>query len=215
MLAELGKALEYYNNNTAKVLHALAGHIELDAVCLVLCIVIAIPLGYICAKNKRIAAVVMNIANALRFIPTIAEFIILLPFTGIGFLPAMIALTVMSIPTVIISTMTGINGVNPNVIESAKGMGLSKFRIATDIEIPIAMPMILNGIRTATVEIIAGTTIASYIGAEGLGKFILSGLSQNRYSIMLVGAVLVTIMAITMDIILSLIQSGISKRIEG
>ena len=215
MAEELLKAWDYFLENKEHFRDALMGHIELDVVCLLICILIAVPLGYICTKHKIIASWVMNITNILRFIPAIAKFIILLPFTGIGFLPAMIALTVMSIPTIIINTMTGIRGVNPKIIESAKGMGMSDARICMEMEIPLAMPMILNGIRTAAIEIIAGTTIASYIGATGLGTFILSGLSQNKTYIMLVGAVSVTALAILVDIIFAGVQRSVQKRIEG
>lgn len=215
MKEELAKAWIYFLENQDRFWNALLSHIELDVVCLIVCIVIAVPLGYLCAKHKKAAAWIMNITNILRFIPAIAKFIILLPFTGIGFLPAMIALTVMSIPTIIISTMTGIRGVNPKVIESAMGMGMSSAKICMDIEIPLAMPMILNGIRTATIEIIAGTTIASYIGASGLGTFILSGLSQNKPYIMLVGAVSVTVIAVLVDLILTEIQKKAQRKIEG
>lgn len=215
MVEELSKAWNYFLENKERFWNAFISHIELDIVCLAICILIAVPLGYICAKHKKIAAWVMNITNILRFIPALAKFIILLPFTGIGFLPAMIALTVMSIPTIIISTMTGIHGVNPKVIESARGMGMSDAKICLEMEIPLAMPMILNGIRTATIEIIAGTTIASYIGASSLGTFILSGLAQNKPYIMLVGAVSVTVLAILIDMILTVVQKKVQKRIEG
>lgn len=215
MVKELSKAWNYFLENQEHFWDAFIGHIELDIVCLAICILVAVPLGYVCAKHKIIATWVMNVTNILRFIPAIAKFIILLPFTGIGFLPAMIALTVMSIPTIIISTMTGIHGVNPKVIESAKGMGMSDAKICMEMEIPLAMPMILNGIRTAAVEIIAGTTIASYIGATGLGTFILSGLAQNKTYIMLVGAISVTVLAILVDVILARVQRKSQKRIEG
>ena len=212
MLLACQQAIEYLMQNQDRFVSALAKHMQLDAICLIMCILIAVPLGYISAKNEKFGLAMMNLTNLIRIVPTIAIFIMLIPITGIGTVPAAIALTGMSIPTILINTMSGIKEIEPRVIECAEGMGMGWRDICFGIELPLASPMILNGIRTATIEIVASTTIASYIGAGGLGNFIISGLSQNRTYITLVGAVPVAVIAIVLDFLLSKLQKMALER---
>jgi len=210
----LYETLEYISQNQQKYINAIIRHISIDGVSLSICILIAIPLGYLCAKKPKFATPILNLTSIIRIIPSIAIFIILLPIMGIGVVPAVIALVAMSIPTVLLNTMSGIRGVDPLIIESAEGMGMGNFQIAYSVELPLAMPMILSGVRTATIEVVAGTTIASYIGAGGLGDFIVSGLSQYRNDVMLTGALTVAIISIALDILLSVLQRRSLRRVK-
>ena len=189
-------------------------HLQIDVIALLLCFAIAIPLGYLCAKKEKLAIPVLNVTNVLKIIPGVAKFFLLMPIFGIGLTPALIALVALAVPTILINTMSGVKGIDPLVLESAEGMGMGKFRTCWSVELPLALPMILNGMRMATIEVVAGTTIAAYVGAGGLGDFIVSGLSQNKTVIMLAGAITVAALSIILDILLSIVQRRARNRIQ-
>lgn len=211
----LNDVIRYIAENQEKYLSSLARHIQIDAIVLVICIAVAVPLGYICAKNKVLAAVFLNLANLLKIIPTIAKFLILIPFLGLGIKPAMIALVLLAIPTIMINTMTGIQSVGEQVLESAKGMGMGWLKTCFSIEIPLAGSYILNGIRMAVIEVVAGTTVASYVGAGGLGDFIVTGLSINNSVMMYTGALTAALISVTLDWIIHYFQKRLERRIIG
>ena len=206
--------LEYISSHQSRYINAIITHLTIDIIALTICFAIAIPLGYLCAKKNKLAIPVLNVTNALKIIPSVAKFFILMPFFGIGIVPAVIALVILAVPTVLINTMSGVQGIEPQIIESAEGMGMSRMRVCWFVEMPLALPMILNGVRMAVIEVVAGTTIASYIGAGGLGDFIIAGLSQNNRAVMLTGAVTVAVISIALAIILSIVQQRALRRIQ-
>jgi osmoprotectant transport system permease protein len=143
---------------------------------------------------------VINVFNAMRVVPSLAILFLALPYLGLGFVPSLIALTVLAFPPVLISTYTGIRDVNPSVIESASGMGMTKAQVMTQIEIPLAIPAIISGIRIASVEVISSATLASFIGGGGLGDFITRGFALYDVPVMLVGAIPVALFALLSEI---------------
>ncbi|MCJ7835228.1 ABC transporter permease [Cuneatibacter sp. NSJ-177] len=205
---------EYIGSHWDRYIGALVRHLQIDVIALLLCFAIAIPLGYLCAKKEKLAIPVLNVTNVLKIIPGVAKFFLLMPIFGIGLTPALIALVALAVPTILINTMSGVKGIDPLVLESAEGMGMGKFRTCWSVELPLALPMILNGMRMATIEVVAGTTIAAYVGAGGLGDFIVSGLSQNKTVIMLAGAITVAALSIILDILLSIVQRRARNRIQ-
>ena len=206
--------LDYISTHQERYIDAVVRHMQIDIIALAICFAIAIPLGYVCAKKEKLAIPVLNITNVLKIIPGVAKFFILMPIFGIGIKPAIIALVALAVPTVLINTMSGVKEIEPQILESAEGMGMGKLRICLSVEMPLALPMILNGVRMATIEVVAGTTIASYIGAGGLGDFIVAGLSQNKSEVMLAGAITVALISIVIDIILSVVQKKALSRIQ-
>lgn len=208
------ETLKYISENSDRYVDAIARHLEIALMAIVISFAIAIPLGYFCAKNEKLAMPVLGVANLLKTIPSIAKFILMLPFFGIGITPTLVALVIMVIPTLLISTMTGIQGIDPQIVESANGMGLGKIRTCFSVEVPLALPSIINGMRIAVIQIITGTTIASYIGAGGLGDFIYIGLGLNRTEIMLAGAYMVAFISIFLDTILSMLQKRIRRNVQ-
>ena len=171
-----------------------------------LAIVIGVVLGAAVSRSALLAFVAVNLSGLLRAIPIIAVLIAFVPFFGIGFLPTVIALIVLGIPPILLNTYTGIRGVDPAMIEAAKGMGMTTWQIATRIQAPIVTPLIAAGIRTSAVQIIATATLAAFIGAGGFGDYIVDGLTVFNYTELIVGAVSVAILAMLVEVFMAWLQ---------
>ncbi len=199
-------ALQYYLQNQVFFWQAFRQHLALSLSALGISIVISLPLGIWIARRADLAQVVMNIFNAFRVIPSLAILFLALPYLGLGFLPSLVALTVLAFPPVLINTYAGLRGVDAAVVEAAFGMGMAPFQVLRQVEIPLAVPTILAGIRTAAVEVISSATLASFIGGGGLGDFITRGFALYDVRIMLVGAIPVALLALTSEALLSSAQ---------
>ncbi|WP_425435872.1 ABC transporter permease [Oceanobacillus senegalensis] len=178
---------------------------------------IGVPLGIYLTTNEDLAGTVLQISSIMMTIPSIALFGIMIPILstigqGIGFLPALIALVLYSQLPIIRNTYTGINNVDPNVRDAAKGLGMTTRQRLLKVEIPNAMPLIMAGVRTATVLNIGIGAIAAYIGAGGLGSLINQGISRSNNTMVLVGAVVVSILAILVDYLLKYIEKRVTPK---
>lgn len=171
-------------------------HIELSAISLVVGIVISVILAIAVSRSPNASLVAINITNLGRGIPDLAWLALFLVFVGIGVLPAIMALILLAIPPVLINTITALNQVDARVIDSAKGMGFSGFQILRDVQLPIAAPVIFAGIRTSAVQVVAGATLATFIGGGGLGDIIVEGFQGGNTPTMLAGAIPVAVLAI-------------------
>ena len=169
-------------------------HIQLSFIALFIATLIAVPIAILLTKTK-LSEIVMNIAAVLQTIPSLALLGLMIPIFGIGRLPAIIALVVYALP-ILRNTYTGIKEVDPSLIEAAKGIGMKPLRRLTKVELPIAMPVIMAGIRTAMVLIIGTATLAALIGAGGLGDLILLGIDRNNSALILIGAIPAALLAI-------------------
>jgi osmoprotectant transport system permease protein len=196
----INQVFQYVVENQDRFLDAVMVHIQLSAFALLVSILLCVPLGILCAKNSKIQASVMNVVNSLRVIPSLAILVMVIPFLGTGFTPALVALTVLACPPVLINTFLGFRSIHPAVLEAAFGMGMEKWQVLTKIEFPLALPIIIAGIRTASVEVIASATLAAFIGGGGLGTFIVNGLGMYNFSLLLVGAVPVAALAILSEV---------------
>lgn len=203
--------LDYLSKNFTVYLNAVLTHLGISLIVMLIGILIAIPLGVVCAKYVKLSESILGLFNLLRLIPSLAVLIVLMPVLGTGLVPAVIALTFLAFPAILINTCIGFTGINPSIIEAAKGMGMSKQRILFTVEFPLAFPMIITGIRTAAVEVIASATLAAYIGSGGLGELIIIGLSLPSTAILLVGGLSVAILSIITDVILSITQKRLTK----
>lgn len=190
------KAYQYILDNQERFVHALQVHLSLSLTALFIGLLLCVPLGILCAKKPRIAGTVMNTINSLRVIPSLAILIIILPILGTGFVPALVALIVLACPPILINTFLGFRGIEPAIIEAASGMGMDQRQILRKVELPLAMPLIIAGGKTAAVEVIASATLAAFIGGGGLGTFIVNGLGMYNFPMLLVGAAPVALLAI-------------------
>lgn len=194
-----------------KYYQAVTIHISISIAAIATGILLAVPLGVLCAKNGKISHPVMNAFNFLRIIPSLAVLVIVMPILGTGFVPALLALTILAVPPILMNTYLGFKSISASVIESAKGMGMDAKKILFKVEIPLALPLMITGVRTSSVEVIASATLAAYIGAGGLGDFIFTGLKLNDLRILLIGGVSVALLSIIAEILLSFLQQGITK----
>ncbi len=185
-------------------------YLKICGVTIALAIVIGVVLGAAVSRNALLAFLAVNLSGLMRAIPIIAVLIAFVPFFGIGFTPTVIALVVLGIPPILLNTYTGIRGVDPAMIEAAKGMGMTTWQIATRIQAPIVTPLIAAGIRTSAVQIIATATLAAFIGAGGFGDYIVDGLNVFNYTELIVGAISVAILAMLVEVFMGWLQRALT-----
>lgn len=198
--------LEFLQQNADKLFTQLLEHIGLTFLSLMLAALIAIPLGIWITRQLRWAGVALGITGVLQTIPSLALLGFLIPLMGIGFKPAIFTLFLYALLPILRNTYTGILGVDAAVKEAAIGMGMTPWQVLVKVELPLAMPVIFAGIRTATVINVGVATLAAYIGAGGLGVFIFEGIALNNSNMILSGALLAAILAIAFDQLLAYIN---------
>ncbi|MEJ7740072.1 MAG: ABC transporter permease/substrate-binding protein [Chitinophagaceae bacterium] len=196
----------FIQQQSGKLLEQTLAHIGLTFISLLIAMFIGLPLGIFISKNKKFAGFILNAAGVLQTIPSIALLGVMIPLLGIGARPAIVALFLYALLPIIRNTYTGITGVDGSVIEAARAMGMSRAQILYEVELPIAMPVLLAGIRTATVINVGVATLAAYVAAGGLGEFIFGGIALNNSNMILAGAVPAALLAILFDFLLSRAQ---------
>lgn len=204
--------LEFFFSRKEQVLEALMRHMQITLIAVGLAVVIGVPIGIIITKQKKIANIVLGVANIFQTLPTLALFGLIIPILGIGLTPSIFVLFLYALLPIIKNTYIGIESVDPSAIEAGRGMGMKKIQILTMVEVPLALPVIMGGIRISTVINIGTATIAALIGAGGLGDFIFRGISMNNNNMILTGAVPTALLAITVDFILGKIELALTPR---
>ncbi|NIG54357.1 ABC transporter permease/substrate-binding protein [Chitinophaga sp. Cy-1792] len=202
----------FIQQESGKLLEQTITHTGLTFISVLIAIAIGLPAGILITRRKRLAAPVLGIAGVLQTIPSIALLGFMIPLLGIGPKPAIVALFLYALLPIIRNTYTGIKGVDPAVTEAATGMGMSDRQLLLKVQLPLAMPVILAGIRTATVINVGVATLAAYIAAGGLGEFIFGGIALNNTNMILAGAIPAALLAILFDWLISLLQKS---RISG
>ena len=203
------QALDYALSNGDKFTAAVQQHLLLVAVPLMVGLLIGLPLGLWSARSKTISTVVINTFNALRVIPSLAVLFLAIPVLGLSFEAAAIALTLLAMPPILISTDVAFRTIDPAIREAAIGMGMTPGQILRQVELPLALPIVVAGIKTATVEVIASATLAAFVGAGGLGDFVVLGFAAYDPAILLVGAVPVALLALIAEVSLSTLQRSL------
>jgi osmoprotectant transport system permease protein len=210
----LTQAYEYVASNPDQLVSALEGHLLLVVVPLSIGLVVGLPLGLLSARSRTASTLLINTFNALRVIPSLAILFLAIPYFGLSFQSAAIALTILVMPPILISTDVAFRGIDPAIKEAAFGMGMSQRQVLQQVEIPLALPTIVAGIKTATVEVIASATLAAFIGAGGLGTFIVLGFALYDNAILLVGAIPVALLALIAEVSLSTLQRAIQPPVR-
>lgn len=193
-------------------LDALETHLLLSGAALALAITLAAPLGIALTRYPRAAFTTINGAGAIRTIPSIAVLAIMLPFLGIGFKPSLVALTILAIPPILINTYVGVRQVEPDIVDAARGMGMTGLQSIFRVEVPLAAPVMFAGIRTSAVQVIAGATLAAFIGGGGLGDFITAGIAIMDLARLLVGAVPIALLAIMTEFAFGGLERAMFRR---
>jgi len=202
----LEKYIYYVLNNWDKILFRSSEHVFLAFTAVALACLVGIPIGLLINRNKQLANFVMNGANILQTVPSLAMFALLIPLVGIRDKNAILALFLYGLLPIIKNTYTGIRNVDPAITEAAKGMGMSSFQMLYKVQTPLAVPVIMAGVRIATVTGIGVATIATLIGSGGLGALIYQGISVMNYPMMISGALAAALLALLTDYILGLLE---------
>jgi len=199
-------AIEYCIKNIGLILKLTVEHIEITLIAVSISTVIGVAIGIYITRHQRAAAAVIGVAGVLYTIPSLALFGMLIPFIGIGLKPTLIALILYSQLALVRNTFVGIVHIDPSIREAGKGMGMSNWQFLRMVEIPVALPVIMAGIRTAAVMNIGTATIAAYIGAGGLGWLIFRGIASVNSEQIIAGAVPVILLAVGVDYLFILLE---------
>ncbi|MBK9080937.1 MAG: ABC transporter permease [Rhizobiales bacterium] len=211
------ETLAFINANWSVIGQRTMEHLSIVCVSVGIAILLGVPIGIAITQNQKVATRVLYVASMMMTIPSIALFGLLIPLLapfgyGIGYVPAVLALIVYSQLPIIRNTYTAIMNVDPTLRDAARGMGMTAFQRLREVELPISMPIIISGVRNAVVLGIAIATIATYIGAGGLGVFISRGISQTDIRQLLTGALFVSLLAVAADYSLLLFQRWLTPR---
>ncbi|KRF03614.1 glycine/betaine ABC transporter permease [Paenibacillus sp. Soil766] len=205
------KFMDYFTNNTNDYLISFKEHIEISLIALLFSTLIGIYSGYVCAQHKKYERWIVSVFQILRIVPSLAILLLLIPIMGTGIKPALIALILLAIPPILMTTVTGLEGVSPFLLEAAYGVGMSERQILWKVKFPLAAPTIVTGIKTAMIEIIASATLAAKIGAGGLGGIIFTGLGLNRMDLLLIGGISVAVLSIAAGLFIGLAERSMFK----
>jgi osmoprotectant transport system permease protein len=195
----------------------MAEHLTYSVVALAIAAAIALPLGLWIGHTGRLAFLVVNLSNAARALPTVGVLILAVALVGIGFGPVLVALVALAIPPILVNTYEGVRSVEPTVPAAAKGMGMGGMQVLLHAEVPVALPAILLGLRTAAVQTISTATIAALVSLGGLGRFVFDGLARREYGQVAGGAVLVGVLAVAAEglftlLMITLVSPGVRRR---
>ena len=193
-------------------------HILVSGTALLFALLIGLPIGLIVGHTRKGAAVAINVANIGRALPTLAVITLVLPVTvlidnqlGFKVYPTLIALVILGLPPIIVNTYTGISSVDPDLIEAARGMGLTERRVLSRVEIPVAIPVISGGVRAAATQIVATATLGAIFGGVGLGRFLVEGIAQNDDGMIFGGVTLVALLCIATEGLFTWIQRRLTS----
>jgi osmoprotectant transport system permease protein len=190
----------------------LRTHVVLSVVALLIATAIALSVALAIRNTPLGAALAVNVGNIGRAVPSLAILALCQPVLGFGFDTALVALTALAIPPILINASTGLREVDQGAIDAARGMGLSGSQILTHIQMPIAAPVIFAGIRTSAVQVVASATLATFIGGGGLGDLIVEGTQRNDTAILLAGSFSVAILAIITEIVFGALERGMTPK---
>lgn len=186
-----------------EILAAAGQHLVLSLLSVLIGGAIALVLGILCARRPRLYAVALTVTGTIFVIPSLALFALMIPFLGLGMKPALVGLSSYCLLILLRNVVTGLRGVPADILDAADGMGYGPWQRLTRIELPLALPLIVSGIRIALVTVIGIATVAAFIDAGGLGSIILMGIDQNYPEKIIVGGVLTALMATFFDVLLS------------
>jgi len=206
--------LSFLQERYADILKALQEHMAISLTAIVLGTIVAVPLGIALVYNRVgwINSIVFFVANLLQTVPSLALLAILIPLMGIGTKPAVLALLLYAIMPILRNTYDGFEAVDRSVLEAARGMGYGTMQRILRIQLPLALPYMMSGIRVTMVYIISWATLATLIGAGGLGQLIVSGMGVNKPELIVTGALGAIVLALLADLLLGLLEKWLTGR---
>lgn len=197
------------------ILHRLSEHVQICLIATVVAAALAIPIGMYIGHRRRFEFVVVSVSNLGRALPSFGILAFVFPFTlrylpGIGFWPTLIALFLLAIPPILTNVYIGIKGVDPDTVESARGVGMNEAQVLLKLETPLAVPLIVAGLRTAAVAVVATATLGAVVAWGGLGRYIIDGLATRDMGLAMGGAILVAGLAIATEVAFGLVNKWVS-----
>ncbi|WP_053365925.1 ABC transporter permease/substrate-binding protein [Bacillus sp. FJAT-27245] len=201
---------DYLSNNTGQIVNLLGQHIYLSILSVLIAVAIGVPLGIIISRNKALSKPVIGAANVAQAIPSLALLGFLIPFIGIGSTPAIVMVVIYSLLPIVKNTYTGLTNIDRDILEAARGIGLTNSQIMRKIQLPLAFPVIMAGVRISAVTAVGLMTIAAFVGAGGLGYLVFSGVSSVDNNMILAGAIPACILALLIDFVVGRVESKIS-----
>ena len=199
-------AWNYILTHPTQFWRALGVHMALSGSALLIAALVSIPAGIAVARRSSLSLAVVNVANVGRTLPSLAVLALVMPLLGTGFAPALFALTLIALPPIVTHTITAMRGVDADAIDAALGMGMTSAGLLWKVELPMALPVIFAGLRTAAVQVISGAVLAAFIGGGGLGDFITAGIAMMAVPQLLVGAIPVALLALGTDFLFGALQ---------
>jgi osmoprotectant transport system permease protein len=190
----------------------LAQHLIFTLVTLVIASAIAIPLGYLIGHTGRGRGLAVTTSGGLRAIPTLGLLTLVALWVGVGVVAPYVALTVLAIPPILAGAYTGFEAIDRRTVDAARAVGMSELQIVRKVEVPLGLPLLIGGLRSATLQVIATATLAAYVADLGLGRYLFSGLKTRDYAEMLGGSILVILLALVLEGIFALIQRFVVPR---
>lgn len=203
--------LNYFRENSGRFWGMLAAHVQVSILSLGIAVLIGVPAGFLCVRWKKAQKYITGLFSVLRVIPSLAILLLMVPIMGTGTAPAVVALVLLAVPPILINTVAGLEGVPEFMLETAEGVGMNPTQVWTKVRFPLAMPMILTGIKTAAVEIVASATLASKIGAGGLGDIIFAGIGLFKTELLLIGGMSVALLSLLTGLIFAIIEKSTMK----
>ena len=178
-------------------------HLEYTAAAVAVSALVAVPLGLIVGHTGRGTLVVVSLVNSLRALPTLGVLLLAVLLWGLGLVPPIVALMLLGIPPLLAGTYAGVSAVDRAVVDAARSMGMSELQVLFRVEVPNALPLIMGGLRTATLQVVATATVAAYASLGGLGRYLIDGIKVRQFHIALVGALMVAALALILDGVLA------------
>jgi len=210
ILTSIYKFKDFVVSRQAQIVNLTIQHIQLTVLAVILAIIVGVPLGILITRVKKLSAPVIGFSNLIQAVPSLALLGFLIPILGIGSAPAILMVFLYSLLPIIKNTYTGLVNINPDVIESSKGIGMTSGQILKEVQLPLALPIIMTGIRISAVTAVGLMTIAAFIGAGGLGYMVFSGVQVVDNNMILAGAIPACLLALLMDFIVGKIEQGVT-----
>ena len=186
--------------------HRLGEHLWYTVISLLIAAVIAIPIGWLIGHTGRGRQLAIGLSGAARALPSLGLITILALLLGLGVAPTLIVLVVLAIPSILAGAYAGVESVDRSTVDAARAVGMTEWQVLRSVEIPLGLPILIGGLRNATLQVVATATLAAYIGLGGLGRYIFSGLSTRNFEVMLGGAILVAALALVLEGVFALLQ---------
>lgn len=207
--------MDFFLANSDRIAAATLRHLQISAIAVGLALLIGVPLGILAAKVRAVGVLVLGAVSIVYTVPTLAMFGLMIPFLGIGLVPALVAITLYSLLPIVQNAYTGIVNVRPDVREAGVGLGMSGWQLLLRVELPLSLLVLFAGIRVSIVNAVGLATLASLIGAGGLGDLVFRGISVVSLTVVMAGSLPIIVIAVAADLLMKAAERRMARRLPG